>query len=94
MSVVFVLVFVAIIMAGAFLVAFVWSVKNGQYEDTYTPSVRMLFDDPPLKKDEDTGNGEKKTEKIKAEKTNRSDQSGHKVKPANPERRKTNAANN
>jgi len=49
MSVVFVLVFVAIIMAGAFLIAFIWSVKNGQYEDTYTPSVRMLFDDPPVK---------------------------------------------
>jgi cbb3-type cytochrome oxidase maturation protein len=49
MSVVFVLVFAAIIMAGAFLIAFIWSVKNGQYDDTYTPSVRMLFDDPPVK---------------------------------------------
>ena len=49
MSVVFILVFAAIIMAGAFLIAFIWSVKNGQYEDTYTPSVRMLFDDPPVK---------------------------------------------
>jgi len=46
MSVVFILVFVAIVMAGAFLVAFIWSVKSGQYEDTYTPSVRILFDDP------------------------------------------------
>lgn len=52
MSVVFVLVFAAIIMAGAFLVAFIWSVKNGQYDDTYTPSVRMLFDDPPVKEAE------------------------------------------
>jgi cbb3-type cytochrome oxidase maturation protein len=51
MSVIFVLVFVAIIMAGAFLVAFIWSVKNGQYEDTYTPSVRILFDDPVVKSD-------------------------------------------
>ena len=51
MSVVFVLVFAAIIMAGAFLVAFIWSVKNGQYEDTYTPSVRILFDDPVVKSD-------------------------------------------
>ena len=54
MSVVFVLVFAAIIMAGAFLIAFIWSVKNGQYEDTYTPSVRMLFDDPPVKEAEET----------------------------------------
>jgi cbb3-type cytochrome oxidase maturation protein len=45
MSVLFVLIFVAIIMAGAFLVSFIWAVKNGQYEDTYTPSVRILFDD-------------------------------------------------
>ncbi len=49
MSVVYILVFVAIAMAGGFLVAFIWSVKNGQYEDTYTPSVRILFDDLPVK---------------------------------------------
>ena len=49
MSVVYILVFVAIFMAGGFLVAFIWSVKNGQYDDTYTPSVRILFDDPPVK---------------------------------------------
>ena len=49
MSVVYILIFVAIVMAGGFLGAFIWSVKNGQYEDTYTPSVRVLFDDPPLK---------------------------------------------
>ncbi|MDP3434748.1 MAG: cbb3-type cytochrome oxidase assembly protein CcoS [Bacteroidota bacterium] len=54
MSVVIVLVFVAIIMAGIFLLAFIWSVKNGQYEDTYTPSVRILFDDPVMKEEEKT----------------------------------------
>lgn len=52
MSVVIVLVFAAIIMATAFLLAFIWSVKNGQYDDTYTPSVRMLFDDPVVKVEE------------------------------------------
>lgn len=45
MSVVYILVFAAILMAGGFLVAFIWSVKSGQYDDTYTPSVRILFDD-------------------------------------------------
>ena len=59
MSVVFVLVFAAIIMAGAFLIAFIWSVKNGQYEDTYTPSIRMLFDDPPVKLAEGAEQGAK-----------------------------------
>ena len=62
MSVVFILVFAAIIMAGAFLIAFIWSVKNGQYEDTYTPSVRMLFDDPPVKVAEGTEKGDREKE--------------------------------
>ena len=36
---------VSISMAIVFLVAFIKAVKNGQYDDDYTPSVRMLFDD-------------------------------------------------
>jgi len=48
MSVVFILVFVAILIASAFLIAFIWAVRSGQYDDTYTPSVRMLFDDPEI----------------------------------------------
>lgn len=59
MSVVFILVFVAIILAGAFLVSFIWAVKSGQYEDTYTPSVRILFDDPPMKEAEGKKDNEK-----------------------------------
>jgi len=59
MSVVFVLVFVAILIAAVFLGAFIWSVKSGQYEDTYTPSVRILFDDPKMK---EPGKTENKTE--------------------------------
>ena len=55
MSVVIILVFVAIAMAGGFLIAFIWSVKSGQYEDTYTPSVRILFDDLPVKEAEEKG---------------------------------------
>lgn len=65
MSVVIVLVFVAIIMAGIFLLAFIWSVKNGQYEDTYTPSVRILFDDPAVKEEEKTEEKEKAQAKKK-----------------------------
>jgi cbb3-type cytochrome oxidase maturation protein len=45
MSALFILIGVSIIVAGSFLAAFLWSVKNGQYDDDYTPSVRMLFDD-------------------------------------------------
>jgi len=32
-------------VAGGFLAAFLWSVKDGQYDDDYTPSVRILFED-------------------------------------------------
>jgi cbb3-type cytochrome oxidase maturation protein len=34
-------------LAIGFLSAFIWSVKSGQMDDDYTPSVRILFDDPP-----------------------------------------------
>ena len=45
MSAIFLLIGISILVAGSFLTAFLWSVKNGQYDDDYTPSVRMLFDD-------------------------------------------------
>jgi cbb3-type cytochrome oxidase maturation protein len=48
MSVLIILIAVSILVAGGFLAAFIWSVKKGQYDDDYTPSVRMLFDDKPL----------------------------------------------
>ena len=51
MSVLFVLIIISIVVAASFLGAFIWSVKNGQYEDDYTPSVRMLFDDELTKKE-------------------------------------------
>jgi len=44
-SALFLLIGISIVVAGAFLTAFLWSVKNGQYDDDYTPSVRVLFDD-------------------------------------------------
>ncbi|MBC7865387.1 MAG: cbb3-type cytochrome oxidase assembly protein CcoS [Bacteroidia bacterium] len=52
MGAIYILVGASITVAIGFLIAFIWSVKNGQYEDDYTPSVRMLFDDPPLKQNE------------------------------------------
>ncbi len=48
MSVLIILIGFSILIAGGFLVAFIWSVKKGQYDDDYTPSVRMLFDDKPI----------------------------------------------
>jgi cbb3-type cytochrome oxidase maturation protein len=58
LSVLFILIGISILVAGSFLAAFLWSVKSGQYDDDYTPSVRMLFDDakasPPIKKNQHT----------------------------------------
>ena len=45
MSVIIVLIGFSLLVAIVFLVAFLWSVKSGQYEDDYTPSVRILFED-------------------------------------------------
>jgi cbb3-type cytochrome oxidase maturation protein len=45
MSVILVLVAFSVVLASGFLAAFFWSVKNGQYDDTFSSSVRILFDD-------------------------------------------------
>jgi cbb3-type cytochrome oxidase maturation protein len=45
MEVVYITIGVSIVVAILFFVVFIKSVKSGQYDDTYTPSVRMLFDD-------------------------------------------------
>ena len=45
MGVIVLLIIVSVVVAGGFLIAFLWSVKTGQMEDDYTPSVRILFDD-------------------------------------------------
>ncbi|MAN26314.1 MULTISPECIES: cbb3-type cytochrome oxidase assembly protein CcoS [Mesonia] len=49
MSVIYVLLAISITVAVIFFVAFILSVKNGQYDDVYTPSVRMLFEDELVK---------------------------------------------
>ena len=45
MSVIYLLISISIIVAIGFFIAFITAVKTGQYDDDYTPSVRMLFDD-------------------------------------------------
>ncbi len=45
MSVIIILIIASVLVALGFLAAFLWSVKSGQYDDDYTPSIRMLFDD-------------------------------------------------
>ncbi|MAD96162.1 MAG: cbb3-type cytochrome oxidase assembly protein CcoS [Flavobacteriaceae bacterium] len=49
MSVIYLLLSVSVLVALVFLVIFLVSVKSGQFDDVYTPSVRMLFDDELVK---------------------------------------------
>ncbi len=45
MSIIFLLIGISLLVALTFLAAFFWAVRSGQYEDDYTPAVRMLFED-------------------------------------------------
>jgi len=45
------LIIISLLIAGGFLFAFFWAVSNGQYDDDYTPSMRILIDDDMLPPD-------------------------------------------
>jgi len=45
MSVIFLLIIAGGAVAAGFLVAFVWAVRSGQFDDTTTPPIRMLLDE-------------------------------------------------
>ena len=45
MTIIFLLIGISLLVALTFLGAFLWAVRSGQYDDDYTPSVRMLFED-------------------------------------------------
>ena len=62
MSVIYVLLTVSVIVAVTFFIAFITAVRNGQFDDSYTPSVRMLFEDELVK--------EQSKPSIKSNKTN------------------------
>ena len=53
MSVIYVLLTISIIVAIIFFTAFIISVRSGQYDDSYTPSVRMLFEDELVNPDQE-----------------------------------------
>ncbi len=49
MGVIYILLTISIIIAIGFFIAFIFAVKSGQFDDSYTPSVRMLFEDELVK---------------------------------------------
>jgi len=57
MSVILILILASLAMATVFLGGFIWSVRSGQYDDTTTPSMRVLMDEeggkPPTDKFKD-----------------------------------------
>ena len=62
MNIFYLLIGVSLFVALIFLAAFFWAVRNGQFDDNETPSIRILFDDEP-KIDEETTNNKKEQTK-------------------------------
>ncbi|GGG58923.1 cbb3-type cytochrome oxidase assembly protein CcoS [Bizionia arctica] len=60
MSVIYILLSISIIVAVFFFIAFILAVKSGQFDDSYTPSVRMLFEDELVKEPKQSINKEPK----------------------------------
>ena len=62
MSAIFIMIGASLLLAIGFLIAIIWSVKSNQYEDDYTPSVRMLFDNTTIQETKkETNKNAKKT---------------------------------
>jgi cbb3-type cytochrome oxidase maturation protein len=61
-NVIFILIAVSLLVATGFLVSFIWSIKSGQFDDEYTPSVRILFDDEKNVIEEKTEDRRQKSE--------------------------------
>ncbi|HVR36734.1 MAG TPA: cbb3-type cytochrome oxidase assembly protein CcoS [Methylomirabilota bacterium] len=52
MIVLVLLILTSVALASLFLAAFIWAVRSGQYDDTCTPSMRLLTDEPPSSRTE------------------------------------------
>ncbi len=57
MGIIYLMLIVSLGIALFFLISFLWAIKNGQYDDDYTPSVRMLFDDELINNQNKDKNG-------------------------------------
>jgi cbb3-type cytochrome oxidase maturation protein len=60
MKIILLLILISLLVALGFLAAFLWAIRSGQYEDEYTPSVRILLDDDvPSAQDDNPTNSKK-----------------------------------
>jgi cbb3-type cytochrome oxidase maturation protein len=48
MGMIYIMLIVSLIIALFFLVSFFWATKSGQFDDDYTPSVRILYEDESI----------------------------------------------
>jgi cbb3-type cytochrome oxidase maturation protein len=55
-SVIYLLIIFSLLIAGGFLIAFLWAVRSGQFDDKYTPSVRILMDGTKKNKQDEEEN--------------------------------------
>lgn len=53
MSIIVLLISISLTIAILFLGSFLWSMRSGQFDDMYGPSVRMLFEDKKKKKSDE-----------------------------------------
>ncbi len=62
MNIFYLLIGVSLLAALVFLSAFIWAVRTGQFDDTETPSIRILFDDDEVDKiDKESDNNKEQT---------------------------------
>ena len=59
MIIIVLLIFISLCIAVFFLATYIWAVKSGQYDDTYSPGIRILLDDQ-VKKEEKSDSDEKR----------------------------------
>lgn len=57
MGMIYIMLIVSLVIALFFLASFFWATKEGQFDDDYTPSVRILFDDETNQKSNQQSNG-------------------------------------
>ncbi len=53
MKIMLFLILMSLLLAAGFLLVYLWAAREGQFDDEYTPSVRILFDDSPKATEED-----------------------------------------
>ena len=57
MSILPILLVISLILAGVFLSLFLWANKSGQFEDTFSPSLRVLGDEEMNPENQPSKNG-------------------------------------